>query len=156
MSGSLGGNLLCEGRACLAGHSWIRERTSPASVSITVSRTRYSPAAAARATLPAIVRGGAITRCMTNSVSRTVPIRIPGPMASPSLSAGAKGHFLSSGRLSPRSPAFMKDPEACFSRSRGRWMPSYIFPMSPGPSWMDNGLPRVQTGSPGRMPVFSS
>ena len=101
-------------------------------------------------TVPLMVGGHMILWAFISLFSRTTPKMSPPVMGSPTRNdTGVYSHFLlwSSGATSmPRGTN--GDLASSEMASSGRWMPSKMLPMMPGPSSTDSGCPRRSTGSP--------
>ena len=90
------------------------------------------------------------------AVSCVSAMIVPGPTTSPSLTVICECHFFwvsSESTLTPREIYF---PEDLAISSRGRWIPSKILWMIPGPKSTEMASPVPVTVSPGRSPVVSS
>jgi len=127
---------------------WLFTRRAMTSVRL------YSPSGASQASVPC-TSGGTITRWATRGVSGTVPRIVP-PLTRPSAAAGVNAQRRWRSRGIAVTPRSIKLPEASASASNGRWMPSKMLPISPGPSSTLRGEPVPCTGSPGRTPEVSS
>ena len=101
-------------------------------------------------------RGGIMILWRMALVSCTSPMMEPPSTAVPSSTVGAKVHSRSRFRAGTETPRAMVWPVRARISVRGRWMPSYMFSRSPGPSSTDRGAPVVSTTAPGPSPLVSS
>ncbi len=99
---------------------------------------------------------GTMILCRTTGVSCTVPMMSPGTTLSPTLALGTKFHLSARLREGMDTPRCKLLPVAFMMSSSGRWMPSKMLPMRPGPSSTLMGDPVDSTGSPGPRPEVSS
>ena len=94
----------------------------------------------------------------TRSFSKTLPKTSPPVMASPSRKfMGRKRHCFVASRQGTSMPlGTYTDCVMSAMSASGRWMPSKMVPMMPGPSSTDSGLRVRSTGSPTVSPDVSS
>ena len=120
------------------------------------SRIVYSPSAAAWITVASVRLGGTMDLCRMESVSWVSAIMDPGPTISPSFTVICVFHFFCVSRESTLTPREIYLPEALAISSRGRWIPSKMLWMIPGPRSTEMASPVPVTVSPGFSPVVSS
>ena len=96
-------------------------------------------------------------RCSTILVSWTVPTMSPATTSVPSTTVGSKVHLVLRSRFGTCTPRTRKSlAVTSWKRSKGRWIPSNICEIKPGPNSTERGAPVVTTGSPGPTPDVSS
>ena len=95
-------------------------------------------------------------RCSTRAVSATVPITVPPATSAPATRAGTKRQRRAGSSGATFSPRRIHAPLWAWMPGSGRWMPSKMPPMSPGPSSTESGAPVRRTGAPGASRVVSS
>ena len=168
INGALPGNFSTIGRGRRTGQKWLKDNLCvlfcvSLNTSITTSSTKNVsepsvPVVYILLTVPYTLGGHKILWLSINSFSYTEPMTSPPVMGCPSLKLdGRNVQRLSRDKHGISTPfGTYTSPELWKICSNGRWIPSKIVPIIPGPNSTDNGCFLRNTGSPTVKPEVSS